>query len=66
MKRYVVFINYGAYEGWKIWLHTDSFNEAVAAREEAMGNGNSEVRIFTPVEIVTLERIDSRQERDEP
>lgn len=48
MKLYVVMINYGS-EGWKIWKECDSFDEAILAREEGLGNGNHQVVIFKPV-----------------
>ncbi len=54
MKQYVVFVNYGL-EGWKIWEQSDSFEEAIKAREAALSNGNFDVVIFKRAQWITNE-----------
>ena len=54
MKKIVVMINYGI-EGWKIHAETDSFEEAVAKRDEGLGISRNTF-IFKPVELVIKEK----------
>lgn len=53
-KRYIVFIDYGS-EGWKIFLQSDSFEEAISARDTALSQGNTTVKILRDVRWTCLE-----------
>ena len=54
-KKYLVLINYGSYEGWKIHGETDDWQEAVNLREEARSFGGSEVIICAYCPLVVLD-----------
>lgn len=54
MKKFVVMVNY-VFDGWKIHAETDSFEEAVAKREECLSISKY-VSIFKPVELVITEK----------
>ena len=60
MKKYVVMTDYGL-EGWKITGETDSFPYAVKLRDTSMGDGNENVVIFKPVELVVTEKETSHE-----
>lgn len=45
---YLVFVDYGTFEGWKIHSGHDMFHQAIKAREEAMSLGNRNVLIVKP------------------
>lgn len=46
MKMYVVFHDYGCYEGWKIATECDELAEAIEARERDISNGGGTSEIF--------------------
>jgi len=52
MKKYVVMIDYGDYEGWKIQGDTNDLDEAITMRESVLHYGN-EVAIFQRVQLIT-------------
>jgi hypothetical protein len=54
MKKFVVMINYGV-DGYRIHAETDSFEEAVAKREEGLSISEN-TAIFKPVELVITEK----------
>lgn len=54
-KKYLVLINYGAYEGWKIFKETDDWQEAVKFREDARSCGGNEVIICAYCPLVVLD-----------
>lgn len=58
MKKYVVMVNYGVYEGWKIQDEMDDFQAAVRLRDTCAGY-SQEVVIFKPVELIVTEKMDS-------
>lgn len=60
-KKYIVFINYGAYEGRHIHGEADTWQEAVALREEARINSIYETIIC---EYIPLLMIDGRSKPD--
>lgn len=47
---YIVFVNHGVYEGWKLFAKVDTFAEAFVKREEALSEGNYEVIIVKSVD----------------
>jgi hypothetical protein len=55
MKRFVVFHDYGAYEGWRITGEADTFEEAVRLREVDLANGGGTVEIFEHVPVVATD-----------
>ena len=55
MKTYVVMTDYHI-EGWRIDIETDSFDDAIKARENSMSNGNRNVRVFKNVELIITEK----------
>lgn len=44
MKRFIVWTNYGSYEGWH-YVDADTWEEAVVLRDSSMSSGNSDVVI---------------------
>lgn len=52
MKRFLVWTNYGSYEGWG-QIEADTWDEAVAVRDQQLSNGNGEVIIteFCPLRV---------------
>ncbi len=56
MKRFIVWTNYGSYEGWRA-DDADTWAEAVALRERQLGNENNEVII---TELCPLDVRDGR------
>ena len=55
MKRFVVFHDYGAYEGWVIAGEADTFKEAVRLRDADLSNGGGTVEIFEHVPLVATD-----------
>lgn len=53
-KKYIIFIDYGTLEGWRIWGETDTWEKAVALRDEARANGGHETIIceFVPLLVI--------------
>lgn len=50
MKQFVIMIDYGSYEGFKIHGETDDHAEAVKIYTEALGQG-SPVRVFESLQV---------------
>ncbi len=56
MKRFVVFHDYGCYEGWKIVEEADTFDEAVIMRDNYQRNcGGGTTEIFEHVPLVVTD-----------
>ena len=55
-KAYVVMAYYGS-QGWNAVSEFDTFQEAVLDREIWLGKGINKVNIFSPIEIVYVEKI---------
>ncbi len=50
MKTYVVMVNWGGYEGWRVEYETDDFRTAWGLREQfRTSSGGCSVVILTPV-----------------
>lgn len=54
-KKYLVMIDYGIYDGWKIHAETDEWAEAVKLRNEACSFGVNEVIIVAFCPLVVLD-----------
>lgn len=52
--KYVIFVDYGAYEGWKIVGGADTFEEAWSRSQDVVSFGN-QVEIFKRVFIEVKE-----------
>jgi len=62
VKNYVVMVDFGSYEGWKIVEETETFEDAVLARDYAMRNsGGCNAVIFKPVQFKVTEVVDETE-----
>lgn len=54
-KKYIVFIDYGSFEGWRIQGEADTWEEAIALREQAHSYGAGEVIVCEYIPLLMLD-----------
>jgi len=53
-KNYLILVNYGTYEGWRIFTEVDEWEQAVKELQPALSIGNHEVIIVEYCPLVVL------------